>query len=334
MSEVVLEIRDLSVDFPGLGETVRAVRDCSLSVRKGEIMGLVGESGSGKSVTAMACLGLVPPPGMVRGSVEVAGRQVVGRAHGELVDLRGGIAAMIFQNPGSALNPYFTIGRQITDAIVCHRDLTPRAARVAVIETLRLVHLPDPEIAIDKYPHQLSGGQLQRAMIAMAMACEPELLIADEPTTALDVTIQAQIIVLLRDLAQETGLTILFITHDLGVVASLCDRVAVMYAGTIVETGPLPELFDAPAHPYTERLMHTVPRMGGGKAELAYIKGQVPNMAHLPKGCAFHTRCAYATEVCREQPPAARVLGDSRLAACHHALGALHLREIADRGAG
>ena len=334
MSDAVLEIRGLSVDFPGLGETVRAVRDCSISVRKGEILGLVGESGSGKSVTAMACLGLVPPPGEIRGSVEVAGQQVVGRTHGELEDLRGGTAAMIFQDPGAALNPFFTVGRQIADVIVSHQDIGLRAAREAAIEALRLVHLPDPELAVDRYPHQLSGGQLQRAMIAMAMACEPDLLIADEPTTALDVTIQAQIIVLLRELAQETGLTILFITHDLGVVASLCDRVAVMYAGEIVETGPLPELFDAPAHPYTERLMRTVPRLGGGKAELAYIEGQVPNMARLPRGCAFHTRCAQATEVCRQQPPAARDLGAARLAACHHALGAPHLKEVTDRGVG
>jgi len=334
MSEAILKIRNLTVDFPGLGETVHAVRDCSFSVRKGEILGLVGESGSGKSVTAMACLGLVPPPGEMRGSVEIAGRQVVGRTHGELMDLRGGTAAMIFQNPGSALSPFFTVGRQIVDVIVSHQDFARRSARDLAIETLRLVHLPDPELAVDKYPHQLSGGQRQRAMIAMAMACEPDLLIADEPTTALDVTIQAQIIVLLRELAQETGLSILFITHDLGVVASLCDRVAVMYAGTIVETGPLPELFDAPAHPYTERLMHTVPRLGSGKTELAYIKGQVPNMAHLPVGCAFHARYAHASEVCRQRSPAARPLGGARIVACHHTLGAPHLREVAARGAG
>jgi peptide/nickel transport system ATP-binding protein len=305
---------------------VHAVRGASLNIERGDVVGLVGESGSGKSVTAMACLGLVPGSARVTGSVKVAGREVIGRTERELRGLRGGVAAMVFQNPATAMNPFFTIGQQLEHVIRCHTADTRSQARRTAIEALESVRLPDPDLALGKYPHQISGGQLQRVMIAMAIACKPRLLIADEPTTALDVTIQAQIILLLRDLVREHDLSVLFITHDLGVVASLCDHVAVMYAGSIVEEADVSQLFAASAHPYTRRLLETVPELGAGKAELEAIPGQVPNLAALPPGCPFHPRCPDATRICSEQPPPAyRRIGNNRGVACHHARGGLEL---------
>lgn len=318
MTAPVLSIQDVWVEFPELGRTVQAVRGCMLDLFAGEVLGLVGESGCGKSITAMACLGLVPPPGRVRGSIVIDGQQIVGIPEAQLTHLRGGKVAMVFQNPGKALNPFFTVGRQITDAIRAHRDIDEPGARSVAIDALEAVRLPDPSLALEKYPHQMSGGQLQRVMIAMAMACDPIILIADEPTTALDVTIQGQVIVLMKELARSRGLTVLFITHDLGVVASLCDRVAVMYAGVVVECGALDALFESPAHPYTAKLLNTVPRLGRGKVELSHIPGQVPDMAWPPAGCSFHPRCEFATEACRRQPPEFRPIGESHSVACHH----------------
>ncbi len=322
-AEPVLAIRDLAVEFPLLSGSVRAVRGCSLSVGEGEVVALVGESGCGKSMLALACLGLVPAPGIVRGSVRLAGREVVGRTDRELAALRGGGAAMIFQNPAAALNPFFTVGAQLEEVVARHRGLSRREAREAVVAAFEDVRLPDPKLALGQYPHQMSGGQLQRVMIAMAVACRPVLLIADEPTTALDVTIQAQIVVLLRDLVDRTGLSVLFITHDLGVVAALCDRVAVMYAGAIVERAPVDGFFDAPLHPYARMLLATVPRMGAGSAKLEAIAGQVPNLADLPPGCPFHPRCAEASDVCRRDDPLIRRAARGHRVACHHALGAV-----------
>lgn len=319
MSEQVLEIRDLRIEFPELFKTVKAVRGAELSVRRGEIMGLVGESGCGKSMTAMACLGLVPPPGRVTGHITVDGFDVVGRRDSELLPVRGGLAAMIFQNPGKALNPFFTIGQQLIDVIKRHHRHGTDESREVALDALRSVHLPDPEIALIRYPHQLSGGQLQRVMIAMALACEPKVLIADEPTTALDVTIQAQVIVLLRELADTRDLTILFITHDLGVVGSLCDRVSVMYAGRVVEVGGVGDVFESPAHPYTRKLLATVPKLGVGHAELAFIPGQVPDMAYPPSGCAFHPRCDRASSMCAQSDPDERDLTKTHRVTCHHA---------------
>ncbi len=321
MSDTVLEIQGLKIEFPGLVNNVQAVRGVDFTLNRGELVGLVGESGSGKSMTASACLGLVPPPGIVTGSVKVSGREVINRSEKELAHLRGGEAAMIFQNPMKALNPFFTVGRQMSDAIRCHRPLNKSDAEKAAIDGLRSVHMPDPEFAVDKYPHQMSGGQIQRVMIALALACEPDLLIADEPTTALDVTIQAQILALLRDLADERGLTILFITHDLGVVATLCDKVSVMYAGRIVESSDVESLFADPLHPYTQRLMATVPRLGQSRGELPAILGQVPNMANPPIGCAFHPRCDVATEACRANDPKTISPRQGSLVACHHIKG-------------
>jgi len=322
MTGNVLEITDLRVDFPGLHRTLRAVRGCTLAARRGEIMGLVGESGSGKTMTALACLGLVPPPGRVGGSIRLDGREVVGASEAENERLRGSIASMIFQNPGKALNPFFTVGRQLFDAIAHARQIDRPGAERAAAEALAAVRIGDPELAMQKYPHQMSGGQLQRVMIAMALACNPKLLIADEPTTALDVTIQAQIIVLLRDLAHARGLTVLFITHDLGVVGSLCDTIAVMYAGRVVETGPADALISAPAHPYTENLLRAVPMLGRGRAKLVQIPGTVPNMASPPPGCAFHPRCPVAGPRCTIEMPQPRATGHGRSCACHQPITA------------
>ncbi len=228
---------------------------------------------------------------------------------------------MIFQNPGTALNPFFTVGQQLTDIVGRQRGLNAAGARDAVLVALRDVRIPDPALALDRYPHQMSGGQLQRVMIALAIACEPALLIADEPTTALDVTIQAQIIVLLRELAEQKNLAVLFITHDLGVIASLCDRVAVMYAGAIVESGHVEAIFDTPAHPYTEKLLQTVPRLSAGKTRLEAIPGQVPDLARLPAGCPFQPRCGRASTVCTAEEPLSRRLAGNRRVTCHHVIG-------------
>ncbi len=319
--DILLRVDGLTVTFPLFGRTVRAVDGCDLMVRRGEVLGLVGESGCGKSMTSLACLGLVPEPGVVGGSIALDGKEVVGRTDAELADYRGGEAAMIFQNPMTALNPFFTVGDQLTAAIRCHRPGNRAQLIEAAVEALRSVRLPDPELALKRYPHQLSGGQLQRVMIAMALACRPRLLIADEPTTALDVTIQAQIIVLLRDLARTESLSILFITHDLGVVASLCDRVAVMYAGSIVEQGPVSGILKTPAHPYTRRLLATVPDVrhrSDADDDLTVIPGEVPDLAWPPSGCRFHPRCEAATELCRNEQPGRSEIGIGHMACCHH----------------
>lgn len=314
----ILEVCDLSVEFPLRGRTVRAVNECNLNVQPGQILGLVGESGSGKSITALACLGLVPTPGQVYGSVRVDGREIAACTDEELNQLRGGVAAMIFQNPVTALNPYFTVRRQLTDVIRVHRGLGGKAARREAADVFGRVKLPDPQAQLDKYPHQLSGGQLQRVMIAMALACKPKILIADEPTTALDVTVQAQIIVLLRELAATSGLAILLITHDLGVVSSTCNDVAVMYAGGIVECGGVYDVFSRPSHPYTRRLLATVPRLGTGRTEFTAIPGQVPDLAAIPSGCPFHPRCELATAKCRDNSPDTRQVRSGHVAKCHH----------------
>ena len=317
----LLRIEDLSITFPLFGRTVRAVDGCHLTVRRGEVLGLVGESGCGKSMTSLACLGLVPEPGVVSGHISMDGRDIVGRADSELADYRGGEAAMIFQNPMTALNPFFTIGNQLTAAIRNHQPAGRSQLTDLAVQALTEVRLPDPALVLKRYPHQLSGGQLQRVMIAMALACRPRLLIADEPTTALDVTIQAQIIVLLRELARTEELSILFITHDFGVVASLCDRVAVMYAGSIVEEGPVSDILKAPVHPYTQRLLATVPdvrKIQDADGELAIIPGEVPDLAMPPSGCRFHPRCDKATDVCRNEKPGRTLHGPEHMACCHH----------------
>ena len=317
MSGPILEISGLEVTFPGLVRNTTVLRGIDLSVEAGDVLGLVGESGCGKSMTALACLGMVPSPGTASGSIKVDDHEVVGRTDAQLGDLRGGKAAMIFQNPMRSLNPFFTVGQQMTEIVRLHRSCDKAEARAAAMEELKSVHMPDPAIALGKYPHQLSGGQIQRVMIALALACRPKLLIADEPTTALDVTVQAQIVALLRELADRSGLTVLFITHDLGVVSQLCNRVAVMYAGRIVESGSVADVIDTPRHPYTVKLMNTVPTVGRGSQELDSIPGQVPDPAFLPAGCAFHERCEFATAACSETVPRTEILAGAHEVACH-----------------
>jgi peptide/nickel transport system ATP-binding protein len=266
----------------------------------------VGESGCGKSVTSLSIMRLIPqPPGeIVAGSsIRLRDEELVSASDGRMREIRGNDIAMIFQEPMTSLNPVFTIGDQIAESIRLHRKQSKQEARKAAIEALRLVGIPNPEDRVDHYPHQLSGGQRQRVMIAMALSCEPALLIADEPTTALDVTIQAQILELIADLRQRLGMAIVLITHDLGVVAEVCDRVAVMYAGEIVEEGPVAEIFGNPRHPYTEGLLKAIPRLGERADRLAVIPGTVPSATAWPVGCRFHTRCPYGWDLCVKQHP-------------------------------
>jgi len=308
----LLDVRELSTSFRTRDGAVRAVDGISFQVGRGEIMGLVGESGCGKSVTSLSIMRLVSPPGSIdRGEIIFDGRDLLTLPSSDMRALRGDRISMIFQQPQSSLNPVWTVGRQVTEVLEVHRNMTSGAARARALELLQMVGIPDPDRRLKAYPHELSGGMAQRVMIAMALACEPELLIADEPTTALDVTIQAQILDLMRKLRDETGTAIIFITHDLGVVAEMCDRVAVMYAGEIVEQTDVGTLFSRPLHPYTRGLIGSIPVVGDVKDELAVIPGNVPNLIDLPKGCRFAPRCsariqedvAMATEVHPELHP-------------------------------
>jgi oligopeptide/dipeptide ABC transporter ATP-binding protein len=288
----LLEVRGLATSFYTRDGIVRAVDGIDFTVGRGEIMGLVGESGCGKSVTSLSIMRLVASPGRVeRGQIIFDGTDLLTLPSEAMRELRGDRISMIFQQPQSSLNPVWTVGRQIAEVLEIHRDMKPAAARSRTLELLQMVGIPDPERRLGSYPHEISGGMAQRIMIAMALACEPELLIADEPTTALDVTIQAQILDLMRDLRDQTGTAIILITHDLGVVAEMCDRVAVMYAGEIVEQTDVMTLFKEPLHPYTRGLIASIPIVGDVKEELAVIPGNVPNLIDLPKGCRFAPRC-------------------------------------------
>jgi peptide/nickel transport system ATP-binding protein len=324
MSAPVLAVDGLRVTFRTPAATVRAVDGVSWSVEAGEILGIVGESGCGKSVSALAVMGLVPdPPGRVEGGVRLHGRELVGLPEHAMRAIRGSAVSMIFQEPMSSLDPVMRIGRQIAEPLVVHRGLSWRAARAHAIELLRKTHIPEPERRIDEYPHQLSGGMRQRVMIAMALACRPAVLIADEPTTALDVTIQAQILELLLDLRRELATAIVFITHDLGVIAETADRVVVMYAGRKVEEAPVAELFGAPRHPYTRGLLGVIPKLGssltGRASTLVEIPGLVPSLKQRIDGCVFASRCASATALCRQFAPALEAKGQGHFAACHYA---------------
>jgi oligopeptide transport system ATP-binding protein len=317
----LLRIEDLRISFATRTSDVRAVDGVDLEIRSGEVLGLVGESGSGKSVTARAIMRLVPmPPGkLVSGQVLFHGRDLAALRESEMQDLRGSRISMIFQDPMTFLNPLFSAGEQVSEAIRRHQGLDRSAARDEVIRLFREVGIPSPELRYAAYPHQLSGGLRQRVMIAMALSSRPELLIADEPTTALDVTIQAQILALLRDLQAEYGMSILLITHDLGVVAEMCDRVAVMYAGRIVEQAPIDTLFDDPEHPYSLGLMNAIPRPDLPGVAPQPIEGAPPDMAHPPPGCPFHPRCPYREPVCAQIVPPMRVVAPGHAAACHFA---------------
>jgi peptide/nickel transport system ATP-binding protein len=317
----LLQIEDLKVVFHGdAGRTTRAVDGVSLAVRRGRTLGVVGESGSGKSVTFLAVMGLLPKRSSeVAGRISFDGLDLLTLPDPQLRDLRGDRLAMIFQEPMTSLNPSYTIGEQIMEVFVRHRGLSRRDARRRAIEMLRRVRIPAPEERIDDYPHRLSGGMRQRAMIAIALACEPALIIADEPTTALDVTIQAQILALMHDLKAATDAAIVLITHDLGVVAEVCDDVAVMYAGEVVEQAPVEALFAAPEHPYTVGLMGSLPRLDQKADRLAVIDGVVPDMTAPPAGCRFAPRCPFADETCRTTPPPIVRLGEERWSRCFKA---------------
>ncbi|WP_371731886.1 ABC transporter ATP-binding protein [Thermaerobacter sp. PB12/4term] len=310
---VVLEVRGLEVTFPTPAGPARAVGGIDFDLYAGEVLGLVGESGSGKSVTALALMGLLPPGAQVRGEVLFNGQNLLAQPEAQWRRVRGQEMAMIFQEPMTSLNPVMTVGAQIAESLVLHGTPAGTARRRAV-ELLERVGIPEPERRARQYPHQLSGGMRQRVMIAMAMACRPRVLIADEPTTALDVTVQAQILDLMKTLQEETGTAILLITHDLGVVAEMCHRVAVMYAGRIVEKATVADLFDRPGHPYTEGLLQSLPLTAAPKTPLRAMAGAVPHPAHLPPGCAFAPRCPYAVDRCHREVP---VLAGG--VACHRA---------------
>ena len=302
----LLEVKDLRTHFPTRAGLVKAVDGVSFYVDRGELLGLVGESGCGKSITALSVMRLIAPPGkIVSGEIIFDGKDLRKLSEDEMRQMRGDDIAMIFQDPMTSLNPVFTVGEQIAEALRLHRKLSRKDARNATIEAMREVAIPDPARRVDDYPHQLSGGMRQRVMIAMALACNPKLLIADEPTTALDVTIQAQILELLNDLRKQRDLAVLLITHDLGVVAEVADRVAVMYTGRIVEESPVDELFARPKHPYTEGLLRSVPKLTSEfvakKKRLETIEGTVPRPTDLPSGCHFAPRCPHRMPRCTDE---------------------------------
>jgi peptide/nickel transport system ATP-binding protein len=324
-SRPLLEVADLKTWFFTRDGVVRAVDGVSFQVGAGQTLAIVGESGCGKSVTALSILRLIPsPPGrIVSGTIRFAGRDLLRLSDGEMREVRGNEISMIFQEPMTSLNPVLTIGRQIAETLILHRGLARREALEKAVEMLRLVHIPEPERRLGSYPHQLSGGMRQRVMIAMALACDPKLLIADEPTTALDVTIQAQILDLMRELKQKLDAAIVLITHDLGVVAEMAARVVVMYAGRKAEEAAVESLFRRPLHPYTKGLLASVPRLGASLGHatpprLAEIAGTVPSLKEPIPGCPFAGRCGFATDVCREQMPPFQEKEPGHFAACFH----------------
>ena len=324
-SAPLVTIKGLTVSFDG----VRALHGIDLSVERGEAVGLVGESGCGKSVTWLAALGLLPKTAQVGGSVRLEGHELLGAQPAMLDEVRGGRIAMIFQDPASALNPVLRLGRQVGEALALHRGLSGRAIRAETKRLFELVGIPDAARRLDAYPHELSGGQNQRVMIAMALAGEPDLLVADEPTTALDATIQAQILELLTTIRRETGMALVLISHDLGVISETCDRVCVMYAGRIIETAGSEALFAQPLHPYTQGLLAALPPLEGVRRRLDPIEGGVPEPWNLPPGCAFAPRCSRRDPACDAAVPSLADVGADRAAACIHTgatAGAIHLQ--------
>jgi len=321
----LLSIRDLVTSFSSETGAVRAVDGVSFDVPSASTIALVGESGSGKTVTSLSVMRLVPPPGKIEsGRVLFDGQDLLTLPERAIRSLRGRKISMIFQEPMTSLNPVYTVGSQIAEVVKVHQKTTRSAARQRAVDLLKLVGIAAPETRIDSYPHQLSGGMRQRVMIAMALACEPELLIADEPTTALDVTIQAQILDLLRRLQDKLKMSVILITHDLGVVAEVAQHMVVMYAGRVVEEGPVVDLFRAPKHPYTEGLLKTIPPLGVSRARgsanrparLPTIEGTLPDLRHPPRGCRFHERCSYAEARCAEEEPALLPVAENRASRC------------------
>jgi oligopeptide/dipeptide ABC transporter ATP-binding protein len=319
MNEKILEVKNLETSFRLEDGVIRAVQDVSFNVYKGKTLGIVGESGCGKSVTSLSIMRLIPnPPGKITGGdILYKGKSLLGLTPAEMRKIRGNEISMIFQEPMTSLNPVFTVGNQLIEAIALHQKLSKKECRAKAIEMLTLVGIPSPATRIDDYPHQLSGGMRQRVMIAMALSCNPQVLIADEPTTALDVTIQAQILELLRGLQDRVGMAMILITHDLGVVAESCDDVLVMYAGRVVEQGTVQEIFKNPKHPYTKGLLNSIPSLAKDekghvkKKRLETIPGIVPNLLDLPKGCRFQDRCAYVIDACKPVEPELRVIGEN-----------------------
>ncbi|HEY7123245.1 MAG TPA: ABC transporter ATP-binding protein [Ktedonobacterales bacterium] len=318
----LLEVQDLKTHFHTRSGVVKAVDGVGLSINEGETLGIVGESGSGKSVTALSIMRLVAtPPAKIDEDSKILfrGDDILDMDDEELHALRGGKISMIFQDPMTSLNPVFTVGFQITETIKTHLKISTKEAKDRTIEMMQKVRIPDARRRVSSYPHEFSGGMRQRVMIAIALACNPQLLIADEPTTALDVTIQAQILDLMRGLSREFGTSVMLITHDLGVVAGMCQRVSVMYAGRVVEEAPTSKLFSNPAHPYTKALLHSIPRLDEGKQErLIPIKGQPPDLVNLPPGCPFAPRCAKVQSRCLIERPNLEAVGETQRAACFY----------------
>ena len=313
--ETILKVQNLKTYFYSDGKEIPAVDDVSFEIKQGETLGIVGESGSGKSITSLSILSLIPtPPGkIIDGQILFKGENILTYNEKQMRELRGNKISMIFQEPMTSLNPVFTVGNQITETLVLHQKLSKKQARLKAIEMLQLVGIPLAEKRIDEYPHQLSGGMRQRVMIAMALSCNPELLIADEPTTALDVTTQAQILELMKDLKVKLNMATLLITHDLGVVSESADRVAVMYLGRIVEYADVESFFDEPLHPYSIGLLDSIPSMYEEIDRLSPIPGQVPHPTDLRKGCRFHTRCPHAKELCRQEEPELMTVRDKKV---------------------
>lgn len=320
MSEPLLQVDNLQTHFFTSAGIVKAVRGVSFHVNQGETVGVVGESGSGKSVTALSLMRLVPNPSgrIVGGSIVLDGQDILRLPPRELREVRGGRMSMVFQDPFSSLNPTMTLGTQVAEAILAHQKVSKREAMERTLELFKAVRMPSPEIRLKQYPHQISGGQRQRVMIALAFSTDPTLLIADEPTTALDVTVQAQIMTLMADFQERTNAAILLITHDLGIVAESCDRVLVMYAGQIVESAPVEQIFRAPKHPYTIGLLESLPQLNADSRErLKSIPGQPPNLARLAPGCPFADRCPRVMDVCRTVEPPPSSVGPDQYARCY-----------------
>jgi oligopeptide/dipeptide ABC transporter ATP-binding protein len=319
MSEPLLEIRNLAIQFFTYQGTVRALEGVSLRVGRGEILGLVGETGCGKSVLARSVLRLIadPPGKIASGEIVFKGRDLLRLSRREMRRIRGNEISMIFQEPMSSLNPVFTIGNQMQEVVALHQGVGREESRRICVGMLRQVKMPDPDQMLSKYPHELSGGMRQRVMIAMELSCRPDLLLADEPTTALDVTVQAQVLAILEGMTRKQGVAVLFISHDLGVIAQLCDRVAVMYAGGIVETASAAAIFAAPRHPYTRGLLQAIPRIDEGKEALMVIPGTVPSLVNPPRGCRFHPRCGQRFKPCDRESPLLYEPSAGHRVACH-----------------
>jgi len=317
-TEVVLSVEDLRTHFTTRWGTVKAVDGISFDLRKGETLGIVGESGCGKSVTMLSLMRLIPvPPGqIVSGKIVLDGEDIVPISEQEMAEIRGSKIALIIQDPMTSLNPVFSIGNQVEEAIEIHQDIPKQSIMDRALEVLRKVNIPAAEARVKDYPHQMSGGMRQRVVGAIGISCQPQVLIADEPTTSLDVTIQAQYLKLLKDIQKDSDLSIIFITHDFGIVAKMCDRVAVMYAGRIVEHGSVRDIFNNPSHPYTEALLASVPRMDRVVDRLFSIEGQPPPLHDLPVGCAFADRCPVVMDKCRESYPEIKAVSDGHTAAC------------------